>query len=131
MPRPSLRIRLAVCLVAVAADLGSSSAVAQASTTHRCKSADLRYPFEPGGPKTFGVFRLRITGGRCATAHRVAKIWMEKLEASIHGSGPLKVPRSAGGFAFKTLRPNAAQTYNERGRRARKTIRFDYVVPNG
>ena len=91
MPRPSLRIRLAVCLVAVAAGLGSSAAVAHASTTHRCKSADLRYPFEPGGPKTFGVFKLRITGGRCATAHRVAKIWMEKLEASIHGSGPLKV----------------------------------------
>jgi hypothetical protein len=130
VPRPSLRICLIVCLTAVAAGL-PSSAVAGASATHRCRSADLRYPFEPGGPKTFGVFRLRISGGRCATAHRVAKIWMEKLEASIHGPGPLKVPRRAGGFAFKTLRPTAAQTYNERGRRGRTTIRFDYVVPNG
>jgi hypothetical protein len=132
MPRPSLRIRLAVCLVALAAGLWSTTtATAGASPAHRCRSADLRYPFEPGGPKTFGVFRLRITGGRCATAHRVAKIWMEKLEASIHGPGPLKVPRSAGGFSFKTLRPTAAQTYNERGRRRTTTIRFDYVVPNG
>ena len=121
---------MAAVLVVVAAAV-LSSAVADARPALRCKSADLRYPFEPGGPKTFGVFKLRITGGRCATAHRVAKIWMEKLEASIHGPGPLKVPRRAGGFAFKTLRPTAAQTYNERGRRGRKTIRFDYVVPNG
>jgi hypothetical protein len=128
--RPSLQIRLVVCLVAVAAALWSPAA-AGASATHRCRSADLRYPFEAGGPKTFGVFRLRITHGRCATAHRVAKLWMEKLEASIHGSGPLKVPRSAGGFSFKSLPPTQAQTYNERGRRHRTTIRFDYVVPNG
>jgi len=107
MARASLRIRFLACLIAIAAGL-CLPAAADARTTHRCKSADLRYPFEAGGPKTFGVFRLRITGGRCATAHRVAKIWMEKLEASIHGSGPLKVPRSAGGFAFKTLPPTAA-----------------------
>jgi hypothetical protein len=29
------------------------------------------------------------------------------------------------------LPPNAAQTYNERGRKGTKTIRFDYRVPNG
>ena len=35
------------------------------------------------------------------------------------------------GFAFETLPPDAAQTYNERGRKRAKTIRFDYRVPNG
>jgi hypothetical protein len=107
-----------------------SSAVADARPTLRCKSADLRYPFMRGGPKDFGVFRLRITGGHCPTAHRVAKRWMKRFEANLR-AGRVKLPRSVDGFAFTTLRPNAAQTYNERGRRRTTTIRFDYRVPNG
>ena len=106
------------------------SANAGASHALRCKSADLRYPFSPGGPKTFGVFRLRITGGRCATAHRVAKEWMERFEANI-SAGRVKLPRSVAGFTFTTLSPTEAQTYRERGRRQATTIRFDYRVPNG
>ena len=106
-------------------------AAADARPAHRCKSADLRYPFMRGGPKDFGVFRLRITGGKCTTAHRVAKAWMKKLEANIRSPDPFKVPRRAAGFRFKTLAPTAAQTYNERGRRRSTTIRFDYRVPNG
>jgi hypothetical protein len=112
--------------------LTSLLVVAFASTAEArtCKSADLRYPFMPGGAKTFGVFELRITGGGCTTAHRVAKAWMQKLEANIRG-GSGNVPRSAGGFSFTTLPAHAAQTYSERGRRGSTTIRFDYVVPNG
>jgi hypothetical protein len=106
------------------------SAVADARPTLRCKSADLRYPFQPGGPKDFGVFRLRITGGRCATAHRVAKRWMTRFEANLR-AGQVALPRSVAGFRFTSLPPNAAQTYNERGRRRTTTIRFDYRVPNG
>jgi hypothetical protein len=103
---------------------------AGAATTHTCKSADLRYPFTPGGHNDFGVFKLRITGGRCATAHRVAKAWQTTFEANLKaGDGTL--PKSVLGFAFKTLPAHAAQTYNERGRRHGVTIRFDYVVPNG
>jgi hypothetical protein len=96
----------------------------------RCPSADLRYPFMEGGPKTFGVFKLRITGGRCATAHRVAKRWMTRFEADLE-QGRVKLPRTVRGFSFTTLPPDAAQTYNERGRRRNTTIRFDYRVPNG
>jgi hypothetical protein len=125
--RPALRLA-AVLLVAAAALL--SSAVADARPTLRCKSADLRYPFQPGGPKTFGVFRLRITGGHCTTAHRVAKRWMKRFEADL-SAGQVKLPRSVGGFSFTSLPPTAAQTYNERGRRRTTTIRFDYRVPNG
>jgi hypothetical protein len=114
-------------LVAVAALL--PAAVADARPT-RCKSADLRYPFMPGGPKTFGVFRLKITGGKCSTAHRVAKAWMTKFEDNL-SHGHVKLPRHAGGFAFETLPATEAQTYRERGRKRSKTIRFDYRVPNG
>ena len=120
---------MAAVLVVVAA-AALSSAVAGARPTLRCKSADLRYPFQPGGPKTFGVFRLRITGGKCATAHRVAKRWMKRFEANLR-AGHVKLPRSVDGFAFTSVPPNAAQTYNERGRRRTTTIRFDYRVPNG
>jgi hypothetical protein len=96
----------------------------------RCKSADLRYPFQPGGPKTFGVFKLRITDGTCTTAHGVARKWMRRFEADIR-AGRVKLPRSVAGFTFTTLPPDAAQTYRERGRRQSTTIRFDYRVPNG
>ena len=49
---------LVIALLAALAVL--PAATAGAATTQRCKSADLRYPFEPGGPKTFGVFKLRV-----------------------------------------------------------------------
>lgn len=105
-------------------------AKAEAAPTLRCNSADLRYPFEPGGPKTFGVFKLRITDGTCKQAHRVAKAWMAKFELNIL-LGAVKLPRTVAGFTFTTLPPNAAQTYRERGRKGTTTIRFDYRVPNG
>jgi hypothetical protein len=132
MPRRGLRISHAVCAAAIVfAAVGDALPAAQADTgTRTCKSADLRYPFQPGGPRTFGVFKLRITGGKCATAHRVAKKWMEQFEGNLR-LGRLKLPRSVAGFRFKTLPANAAQTYRERGRKRKTTIRFDYRVPNG
>jgi hypothetical protein len=132
MPRRRLRISHAVCAAAIVLTaVGHALPAAQADTgTRTCKSADLRYPFQPGGPKTFGVFKLRITGGKCATAHRVAKRWMEQFEGNLR-LGRLKLPRSVAGFSFKTLPANAAQTYRERGRKRKATIRFDYRVPNG
>jgi hypothetical protein len=132
MPRRRLRISHALCAVAIvcAAAAGAPPAAHADTGTRTCKSADLRYPFQPGGPKTFGVFKLRITGGKCATAHRVAKRWMEEFEANLR-LGRVKVPRSVAGFRFKTLPAKAAQTYRERGRKRTTTIRFDYRVPNG
>ena len=126
MPR---RCLLALCAtVALAAALPAGAAGAAPSV--RCKSADLRYPFQPGGPKTFGVFKLRIAGGSCASAHRVAKEWMNTFEGDLL-RGHLKLPKNVFGFAFTTLPPDAAQTFNERGRKGTTTIRFDYRVPNG
>ncbi len=128
MPR---RFRHLICAaVAVVAAAALPSAVADAAQAQRCRSADLRYPFVPGGPRTFGVFKLRIEGGRCAKAHRVAKAWMKEFEAAIE-DGRVDLPRSVSGFAFETLPARAAQTYRERGRRRATTIRFDYRVPNG
>ena len=92
------------------------AAPAQAATTS-CSSKDLRYPFQPGGPKTFGVFHLRVTNGSCATAHKAAKAY--------------KVPKSAGGFTWTELPPTAAQTYRLRGVKGKTRVNFDYVVPNG
>ena len=115
-----------LALVAVAA----SPAPASAAPTRACKSADLRYPFQPGGPKTFGVFKLRITGGGCALAHRTAQSWMKRFEADLR-EGRVRLPKSVGGFRFTSLPPREAQTYRLRGRRDAITIRFDYVVPNG
>ena len=88
------------------------------------------HPFERGGPKSFGVFKLPITGGGCTTAHRVAKAWMKEFEANIR-AGRVKLPRAVAGFTFTILPPNAAQTYRDRGRKRTTTIRFDYRVPNG
>jgi hypothetical protein len=106
-------------------------ATASASTTlRRCNSSDLRYAFRPGGPKTFGVFRLRISGGRCRTAHTVAHDWMRRFETSLR-AGRLRLPRSLDRFSFTNLPIRAAQTYRERGRRRTTTIWFSYVVPNG
>ncbi len=123
------RLPLAVALLMIAAVL-VGPATATAAPTRTCKSADMRYPFEPGGPKTFGVFKLRITGGTCTTARRVAKAWMNEFEANLR-KGKVKLPRSVEGFAFTTLPATEPQTYNERGRKRKTTIRFNYVVPNG
>jgi hypothetical protein len=116
----------ATILVAIVA----ATPAAQARPTLDCKSADLRYPFMPGGATTFGVFKLQVTGGSCTTAHRVAKAWMARFEATIK-AGSTRRPRSIAGFTFTELKPNAAQTYRERGRKGTTSIRFDYRVPNG
>jgi hypothetical protein len=119
----SAAVAAAVCLLAPAA--------AGAKTVRKCHSADLRYPLQPGGPDDFGVFRLRIAGGRCATAHRVAKAWQKRFEANVRKPGPLKLPRHVRGFVFTTLAPTEAQQFRLRGRRGATTIRFNYFVPNG
>src|SRR5215207_2154743 len=126
------RVRHWICAAAVVATVAAllPVAAADASLTRRCRSADLRYPFVPGGPETFGVFKLRITGGRCRRAHRVAKAWMTEFEANI-SAGRVVLPRLVSGFTFTTLPATEAQTYRERGRRRSTTIRFDYRVPNG
>ena len=129
----SLRARRAVRAAGIAlvtATMLPPAADANAAPALNCRSADLRYPFEPGGPKTFGVFDLRITDGTCRKAHRVAKAWMAKFELNLL-LGEVKLPRRAAGFTFTTLPPDAAQTYRLRGRNGTTTIRFDYRVPNG
>ncbi len=118
-------------LITTAALLAALAPAAPASAdepeTRRCASADLRYPFQEGQPNHFGVWRLKVTGETCATAHRVAERWQERLEASpTH-----RLPRTVKGFRFRQLRPNAAQTYRLRGTRGEAVIRFDYMVPNG
>lgn len=100
------------------------------SPVRKCNSSDLRYAFRPGGPKTFGVFKLRIAGGRCSTAHQVAKDWKRRFETNLR-AGHLRLPRLVDGFSFTNLPARAAQTYRERGRRRTITIWFNYVVPNG
>lgn len=124
---PRLIVLLAVLAAAVALVPVST---AGAAVTRTCRSADLRYPFMPGGPKDFGVFSLSVDGGSCSTAHRVAKSWMRAFEANI-ARGSTKLPKKAAGFAFKTLPATAAQQYNERGRRGAVTVRFAYRIPNG
>jgi hypothetical protein len=127
-----IRSRHALCaaVVPLAVAAFAPATAAQASSTLRCKSADLRYRFQPDLPKDFGVFKLRITGGSCRTAHRVAKAWMNEFEGDLL-RGHVKLPRSVLGYRFTTLPATEAQTYNERGRKAATTIRFDYRVPNG
>ena len=97
---------------------------AHAATT-TCSSADLRYPFQEGGPKTFGVFHLRATGTSCSTAHTVAAAWKKKFEVKYH------LPKTVNGYTFTSLKPKAAQTYRLRGSKGAVRINFDYVVPNG
>ena len=122
-----VRIPHLICagLIALAA-----ATPAAAAETRSCASADLRYPYEPGGPKTFGVFKLRITNGSCPLAHDVAERWMDRFEKGLR-AGRVKLPRSVSGFAFRSLTPDEPQTYRLRGRRADTTIRFSYTVPNG
>ena len=116
----------AVTLLALLALAVAPAAHAQT----RCKSADLRYPFQPGGPKTFGVFELRVTNGSCSTAHRVAMHWMDHFEGNVL-RGHVRLPRKVDGFRFTSEQPTEAQTFSQRGTRGATTIRFDYRVPNG
>ncbi len=118
---PALAI-LAVLAVAPAAE----------AKTRSCASADLRYPFEPGGPKTFGVFKLRVTGAPCMTAHHAAHAWMAEFEASLRGDGAARdaehgrrVPLEAS-CRRTPRRPIACAAP-----RAKTRVTFDYVVPNG
>ncbi|MEZ5120598.1 MAG: hypothetical protein R2736_03305 [Solirubrobacterales bacterium] len=120
---PRLLALVAVLLVALAA-------TASAATARTCRSADLRYPFTKGGPETFGVFKLKIREGDCATAHTVAKRWMTRFERNLD-AGRVRLPKRVADYTFTQLKPKAAQTYRLRGIRAATTIRFDYVVPNG
>jgi hypothetical protein len=120
----------AVCAALSALALMPAAGAHATPATLHCASADLRYPFQPGGPKDFGVFRLKITAGRCATAHRVAKEWMRRFEANLR-AGKEKLPARVQGFTFKSLPPTEAQTYRLRGRKGTTTIRFAYRVPNG
>src|SRR3954469_5589882 len=123
-----MRNRLAIAAVGAVTLLPVAHADA---ATVRCKSADLRYPFQAGGPKTFGVFHLRVTHGSCGTAHRAAKAWMKKFEAGLKNSGKVKLPKHVAGFTFTSLPPKQAQTYRLRGVKGTTRINFDYVVPNG
>jgi len=116
--------------VVIAAACLLPAAAAGAPTPRGCNSADLRYPFMPGGPRTFGVFELRVAGGSCVTAHRVAQAWMTRFEAAFR-AGRVRLPRSVDGFTFTTLPAHVAQTYRERGERQTTTIWFDYRIPNG
>jgi hypothetical protein len=63
---------------------------------------DLRYPFMPGGPRTFGVFELRVGDGGCVTAHRVAEAWMTRFE-DVFRAGRVRLPRTVDGFTFTYL----------------------------
>jgi hypothetical protein len=107
-----------------------AAAVASAPTARNCNSSDLRYPFEPGGPREFGVFKLRVSHGRCTAAHHAAATWMTRFEAAFR-AGHVVLPRSVAGFRFTTLPAHVAQTYRERGRARSTTIWFDYRIPNG
>lgn len=118
----------AAAVVSIAAI--SAPAASAAEPSHKCNSGDLRFPFRKGGPNDFGVFKLRITGGTCTTAHKVAKDWKAMFQKAFD-AGHLKVPTAVDGFAFKTLPAQASQTYSERGRKGATTITFNYVVPNG
>ena len=122
--------RSIAAVVLVTAAFGVALPGDAAARPHSCFSADLRYAFVTDAPAVFGVHKLRIEGAGCATARRVAKAWMTKYEAGVE-AGRSVPPRSVAGFAFETLRADAAQTYRERGRNGTVTIRFDYLVPSG
>jgi hypothetical protein len=133
----SAALLITACLLpassAAASSAAASSAAASsaAATSQRsCRSADLRYPFQPGGPRTFGVFELATAHGSCATAHAVAKGWMSRFETAFR-AGRLIMPRSVDGFRFKTLPAHEAQAFRERGEMGATTISFVYRIPNG
>ena len=81
---------------------------AHAATT-TCKSADLRYPFQEGGPKTFGVFHLRATGTSCSTAHAVAAAWKRKFEVKY------ELPKTVNGYTFTSLKPTGENSLKRTG----------------
>jgi hypothetical protein len=132
LTRKALAVLLLITACLAAAGLASPAVAASAGAPagRNCNSADLRYPFRPGGPRSFGVFSLRILHGRCATAHRVAEAWMIRFETAFR-AGHLVLPRSVAGFRFTTLPAHVAQTFRERGQARSTTIWFDYQVPNG
>jgi hypothetical protein len=117
-------------LAAAAAAIALLAAAPAEAKPRTCPSSDLRFPFQPGGPKTFGVFHLKVSGGTCATAHRVARDWKRRFQAA-ERKGTLKLPEHVDGFAFSQVPVHAAQTFGMKGVRAATTLRFDYVVPNG
>ena len=96
-----MKLRVSILLVAVVALLAVAPP-AHGAATRSCKAGDLHYPFQPGGPKTFGVFKLTVTGGSCAKAHRVARSWMAEFELNLL-LGKVKLPRKVAGFSFKSL----------------------------
>jgi hypothetical protein len=108
---------------------GDGGACAAAAQT--CKSADLRFPFEPGAPKIFGVSQLRVSGGTCATAHRVAKEWGRRFRAEDRPTGPTHIPKKVLGFTFTSLPIHAVQELSLRGVKGSTRINFHYVIPNG
>ena len=129
--RPTTRVmRRSVLMFLATAAVAAALPATAGAVPRTCSSSDLRYAFQAGGPKTFGVFRLSVEGGSCPTAHRVAKRWMTLFEANID-RGSTRLPKSAAGFTFKTLPAREAQEYRQRGRRGSVTVRFVYRVPNG
>lgn len=124
------RLPLLAALAATSLVLLLPAAPAGARTVHRCHSADLRYAFRAGQPRSFGVFRLRAAGVGCARAHRVAHRWMKRFEVALR-AGHVRLPHRVLGYRFRTLRATEAQTYREQGRRGQAVIRFHYRVPNG
>jgi hypothetical protein len=127
MSKP-LKLFIAALLVTACLLPGTATA---ATARRNCRSADLHYPFQPGGPRIFGVFALRIAHGPCTTAHHVAQDWMNKFETGFRKPGPLVIPRSVDGFRFTTLPAHEAQEFRERGQMGTTTIWFDYRIPNG
>jgi hypothetical protein len=117
-------------LAAAVAGLALVAAAPAEAKAVSCKSSDLQFPFMPGGPKFFGVHKLKVTGGTCATAHRVAKDWKRRFQANLN-KGSEKLPKHVDGFTFSQVEVHAAQTFGMKGVRNRTTVRFNYVVPNG
>ena len=127
MSRP---IKVMFAALLIVAFLVPATAAAGAASQRSCRSSDLRYPFQPGGPRVFGVFGLAIAHGSCATAHSVARAWMSRFETAFR-AGRDVTPRSVDGFHFKTLPAHEAQAFRERGVMAAMTISFLYRIPNG
>src|SRR5436305_15236576 len=109
-------------LAAAVAGLALLAAAPAEAKTKACKSSDLQFPFMPGGPKFFGVHKLKGTGGTGATAHRVAKDWKKRFEANLR-KGSEKRPRHVDGITFSDVPVHAAQTFRLKSVRGATTIR--------
>ena len=96
-----------------------AAAPAEAKTAKACKSTDLQFPFMPGGPKFFGVHKLKVTGGTCATAHRVAKDWKKRFEANLHKGSEVCIDdfeaNRAPDHRYRTTPLNGLWTHMKRG----------------